>query len=46
VEQFSGSSDSGGVGALPVVEFTRRLGAERVRVVAEPVGYTIWLECD
>jgi hypothetical protein len=44
-EQFTGSDNSSGTSAIGALEFTRRRDAERVRIVTEPVGYSVWLDC-
>ena len=44
-EQFTGSENSSGRSAVGALEFTRRRDAEHVRIVTEPVGYSVWLDC-
>jgi hypothetical protein len=44
-EQFTGSENSSTTAALGALEFTRRRDAERVRIVTEPIGYSVWLVC-
>jgi hypothetical protein len=45
-DQFA-SSDRGPITTtLPVLEFSRDGNAERVRIVTEAGGYSVWLECN
>lgn len=44
-EQFTGSENSSGTSAFGALEFTRRRDAEHVRIITEPVGYSVWLDC-
>ena len=44
-DQFQGPDRGPITSALPVLEFTRGGTADRVRIVGEAGGYTIWLDC-
>jgi hypothetical protein len=47
IEQFSGRDGSTATGNVPagVLEFARDDGRQRVRVVGEAGGYSLWLDC-
>ena len=43
--QFQGNDRGPVTMTLPVLEFSRGDTAQRVRIVAEAGGFTVWLEC-
>ena len=47
IEQFGGRGGSTANGNMPagVLEFARDDGQQRVRVVGEAGGYSLWLDC-
>src|SRR4051794_26472743 len=44
--QFQGNDRGPITMTLPVLEFSRGDAAQRVRIVAEAGGFTVWLECN
>jgi hypothetical protein len=44
--QFQGNDRGPITMTLPVLEFSRGDTAQRVRIVGEAGGYTVWLECN